>query len=206
MVIKRVIAYFIDILLVTFAASMLASISYLNPQLEKYNRVYNEYSKFYEEYTENMDNIKTDDISKYKTEIDNFNYDLTRNNLYGATISIVLTIIYFAVFQKYNNGQTLGKKLMKIKIDDNLSLTKYLIRTFILHNVLINGLKIILILILSREKYILANDILYVIALLIEATIIVMVALRQDNRGLHDLIVNSNVVPKDKEIIIKKEV
>ncbi len=203
MVMKRVVAYFIDILLVTFAASMLASISYLNPQLKAYNDIYNdEYVKFYEEYKDNIKEIKDEKLlEEYKNRLEDINYKLDRKNIYGATISILLTIIYFAIFQKYNNGQTLGKRIMKIKLS-NMSIFKYLIRTIILHNVWINALKIILILILSKKNYILANNVLYVLALLIETTIIIMVSMRKDNKGLHDLIVGSKVIeiPKEKEV------
>ena len=185
MVLKRVVAYFIDILVVVFASSMLASISYLNPQLDKYNKVYNEYIEKYE-------SLEFNNIDQ--NELRDINYQLDRSNIYGATISVVLTLLYFVVFQKYNNGQTLGKKLMKIKVDGNLSLFKYFIRTIILSNSIINVLKIAFILILSKEKYILISNVLYVLALLIEVTIIIMVTMRKDNRGLHDIVVGSNVI------------
>jgi len=194
MVLKRVVAYFIDVLLVTFAASMLASISYLNPQLEKYNKVYDEYIEFSESYLDNIKNNEAEDIAEYKTKLEDLNYRLSKNNLYGSAISIVLTVIYFVFFQKYNGGQTLGKKIMKIKLDNNLSLFKYLIRTLILHNVFINALRLILILMISKENYLFFNNILYIAELAIETTIIIMVVMREDNRGLHDLIVDSNVV------------
>lgn len=195
MVMKRVVAYFIDIVLITFASSMLASISYLNPQLDNYNKVYDEYLKFYDDYKSEVSNIKTEEVlKKYTNQLNDINYRLDRNNLYGATYSIILTIIYFVAFQKYNGGQTLGKKIMKIKVFDNLSLFKYLIRTLILHNVFINALKVALLLIISKENYILINSVLYILALLIETTIIIMVSMRSDNRGLHDIIVGSKVV------------
>ena len=167
------------------------------------NDIYNdEYVKFYEEYKDNIKEIKDEkSLEEYKNRLEDINYRLDRKNIYGATISILLTIIYFAIFQKYNNGQTLGKRIMKIKLS-NMSIFKYLIRTIILHNVWINALKIILILILSKKNYILANNILYVLALLIETTIIIMVSMRKDNKGLHDLIVGSKVIemPKEKEV------
>ena len=40
---KRILAYLIDVVIVLFASSMLSSISYLNPQLETYNKYYDEF-------------------------------------------------------------------------------------------------------------------------------------------------------------------
>ena len=179
MVLKRVIAYFIDIMLVVLAASMLASISYLNPQLKSYGRVYDEYLKVYEEHKTNKD----------------------KNNIYGTVISIVLIISYFAIFQKYNGGQTLGKKIMKIRVENNLSLPKYLLRTIILNNTWINALRAILVATVSKKTYISASEVLTIVALLVESAIIVMVVTRDDNRGLHDLIVGSkvNLLPEIKK-------
>ena len=183
MVIKRIIAYFIDILLVTFAASMLASISYINPQLENYNKIY-------EKINENTDINQLSEI----------NYDLERNNVYGSIIFIGVSLAYFVFFQKYNSNQTLGKKIMKIKISDKLSLAKYFIRALVLYNIFINILKVIFILSLSKEHYILVSKGLYIVALLIETTTIIMVTMRTDNRGLHDLIVGSKVIEEKKEV------
>ena len=190
MVLKRVIAYFIDILIVTFASSMLASISYLNPQLKKYEKIY-------EAYVEEYEKLDLKDVNR--EELADINYQLDRSNIYGAVISITLTIIYFVVFQKYNNGQTLGKKLMGIKIDGDLSLFKYFIRSLILYNLFINIAKVILILNISKEKYIKLNDTLFIIALIIEVGIFIMVTMREDKRGLHDIIVDSNVVSIERK-------
>ena len=69
-----------------------------------------------------------------------------------------------------------------------------MLRTLILYNVLFNLLKIILIFTISKENYILASNILYVGALMIETTTIVLVNMRRDGRGLHDIISGSHVI------------
>ena len=188
MIWRRILAYFIDILLVTFAASMLASISYLNPKLDKYNEIYEEYTKL----------IETDITEIDQDQLNDLNYKLEKNNIYGAIISITLTFAYFVVFQKYNDGQTLGKKLTKIKIEGNKSLISYLLRSLVLHNIFINGLKLILILNMSQAKYISISRILYVVELFIEVTILTMVLMREDKRGLHDLIADTKVVDANR--------
>ncbi len=200
---KRLIAYFIDMLIVVVASSMLASISYLNPQLDKYNEIYESFEETAKEY-----NDKKIEMSEYQNKIKEYNYDLDRNSIVSSSISIILITIYFVIFQKYNNGQTLGKKLMKIKIESNASIGKYLIRSLILYNLGINLIKILFVLLLSKENYMLASNILYVGALIIETTIVIMVCTRKDNRGLHDLAAGTNVIevkPNEiKEAVVKE--
>lgn len=187
MLLKRITAYLIDMTIVMLASSMLASISYINPQLDEYNKIYKEFTEVASKYSKN----EITDEEYNKLTID-YNYELEKNNIITMVISITTTILYFAIFQKYNNGQTLGKRIMKIKID-KLSLWRYLIRTIILYNVFFNLLKIILILIVSKENYILASNILYVGALMVETTTLVLINMRKDARGLHDLISGSHV-------------
>lgn len=189
MLLKRITAYLIDMIIVMIASSMLASISYINPQLDAYNRIYNEYTETYDKYTK-----KEISDEEYRVLLEDYNYELEKNNVVTIVISISTIIAYFAIFQKYNNGQTLGKKIMKIKISDNLNIWKYLLRTIILYNVIFNLLKLILIFTVSKENYLLMSNILYVGALAVETITLILVNTRADNRGLHDLISGSKVV------------
>lgn len=188
MLLKRITAYLIDMTIVMLASSMLASISYINPKLDDYNKVYKEFNEIASQYSKNE--ITEEKYNELALE---YNYQLEKNNIVTIVISITTIILYFVLFQKYNNGQTLGKRIMKIKIE-NLSFWRYLLRTLILYNVLFNLLKIILIFTISKENYILASNILYVGALMIETTTIVLVNMRRDGRGLHDIISGSHVI------------
>lgn len=189
MLLKRITAYLIDMIIVMLASSMLASISYINPQLDNYNKIYNEYTETYDKYTK-----KEITEDEYKVLLEDYNYELEKNNISTIVISIITIITYFTLFQKFNNGQTLGKRIMKIKVADNLSIWKYLLRTLILYNVIFNLLKIILIFTISKENYLIASNILYVGALVVETTTLILVNTRPDNKGLHDLIAGSKVV------------
>lgn len=193
---KRILAYLIDVVIVLFASSMLSSISYLNPQLETYNKYYDEYSEKTKDY---LDKKTTDD--EYLQITNDYSYKLERNSVYSSIISVVTILLYFGVFQKYNNGQTLGKKLLNIRVKGNLNIFKYLLRTAIIYNVFINVAKIILIVALDQNQYLIANKYLYILALVVEVTTIVMIMLRKDHKGLHDLIVGSEVVEENKKVV-----
>ena len=193
---KRILAYLIDVVIVLLTSSMLSSISYLNPQLETYNKYYDEYSEKTKDY---LDKKTTDD--EYLQITNDYSYKLERNSVYSSVISVVTILLYFGVFQKYNNGQTLGKKLLNIRVKGNLNVFKYLLRTAIIYNVFINVAKIILIVALDQNQYLNANKYLYILALVVEVTTIVMIMLRKDHKGLHDLIVGSEVVEENKKVV-----
>lgn len=193
---KRILAYLIDVVIVLLASSMLSSISYLNPQLETYNKYYDEYSEKTKDY---LDKKIADD--EYLQITNDYSYKLERNSVYSSIISVVTILLYFGVFQKYNNGQTLGKKLLNIRVKGNLNVFKYLLRTAIVYNVFINIAKIILIVALDQNQYLNANKYLYALALIVEVTIIVMIMLRKDHKGLHDLIVGSEVIEENKKVV-----
>lgn len=193
---KRILAYLIDVVIVLFASSMLSSISYLNPQLETYNKYYDEYSEKTKDY---LDKKTADD--EYLQITNDYSYKLERNSVYSSIISVVIILLYFGVFQKYNNGQTLGKKLLNIRVKGNLNVFKYLLRTAIIYNVFINVAKIILIVALDQNQYLIANKYLYALALVVEVTTIVMIMLRKDHKGLHDLIVGSEVIEENKKVV-----
>lgn len=193
---KRILAYLIDVVIVLFASSMLSSISYLNPQLETYNKYYDEYSEKTKDY---LDKKTADD--EYLQITNDYSYKLERNSVYSSIISVVTILLYFGVFQKYNDGQTLGKKLLNIRVKGNLNVFKYLLRTAIIYNVFINVAKIILIVALDQNQYLIANKYLYALALVVEVTTIVMIMLRKDHKGLHDLIVGSEVIEENKKVV-----
>lgn len=193
---KRILAYLIDVVIVLFASSMLSNISYLNPQLETYNKYYDEYSEKTKDY---LDKKTADD--EYLQITNDYSYKLERNSVYSSIISVVTILLYFGVFQKYNNGQTLGKKLLNIRVKGNLNVFKYLLRTAIIYNIFINVAKIILIVALDQNQYLIANKYLYALALVVEVTTIVMIMLRKDHKGLHDLIVGSEVIEENKKVV-----
>ena len=53
MLLKRITAYLIDMTIVMLASSMLASISYINPQLDEYNKIYKEFNEIASKYSKN---------------------------------------------------------------------------------------------------------------------------------------------------------
>ena len=103
----------------------------------------------------------------------------------------------FIVFQYLNKGQTLGKKLLKIKVKEkgeNPSLKSIIIRTVMINNIFSGLLYIILLYILNKKTYYLGYSIVYVIETLFIITSIMFVLYRKDKQGLHDMIAKTEVI------------
>ena len=214
-VIKRIIAYMIDILLVSFVSTLITSNSYINKDFKQYNEVYKEYDVFYEEYEENLEELQdlfeNEEITQdeYDTKLEklntsysdkniDYNYKLIKLSIISTIISILVILLYFVVIPYYFSGKTLGKWIMKLRLVSNnnkkLNILNYLIRCLILNSVLINILTIVMVLVLSKGEYLIYNQIVYVINYVIEMAIVFMIIFDKKNRGLHDYIANTKVV------------
>lgn len=112
---RRVLAFFIDVLLVSFVTILLAS----NPKINKYYYETEDYNKALMEKQKSL----TIDYGDTEHAIDNmFNqigqelYDSTKVQVYAYTIFLIVNTLYFAVFAFFNDGKTLGCALCRIKI------------------------------------------------------------------------------------------
>lgn len=247
-VLKRVGAYFIDIMLVSLVATLLSSNAYINKDYNKYEKVYNEYKQKYDSYenyytklenyyedkklTEKeynnllkLDSEYINDLNNYyedkKLEVDeydkliqklnidyaeietNYSYKLLKYSIIPTVVNLMCVLLYFVVFQFYFNGQTLGKKIMKLKVvssnEKKLSILNYLLRCLIVNEVFINIVSILCLVVLSKNNYIVSNKIIYIVTYILEMVILFMMVFDKSNRGLHDYISNTKVIEDKKE-------
>ena len=132
---------------------------------------------------------------KFIEETNNINYELSRGTYLSTISSIVIYILYFVVFQAYNRGQTLGKKLFRLQVlktngelPDINSLTG---RCLIPYGILVNFISVILILFASKDIYLSVDGILgYVHIFVIFISIILMFI---NGRGIQDYLANTKV-------------
>jgi len=248
LVLKRIGAYFIDIILVTLLSTLLSANSYINKDYDAYSKTYEEYNNEYDHYIEFYEKVekyyddnkiseeeynKLIDIEseydsylndyykdkiiseeEYKTLLKNinknyseketnYNYKLLKYSIIPTIVSLMSILLYFVVFQFYFNGQTLGKKLMKIRVISNnnkdLKIFNFFIRSLIVNEVFINILNLVFLIILSKDSFIEYNKIIYAVTYIIEMTILFTIVFNKDNRGLHDYISNTKVIEDKKE-------
>ena len=196
--IKRLTAYFIDIIIISVVAALISNISFINPKIKDYKKDYNEYVTIVKSYQENKISSKT-----YQKQIKNYTYYLNNDSLVTTFITLSLMLLYFGFYQWYKNGQTIGKKLMKIKIEDinnsKITIEKYMLRSIILYNIIIKLTDLVCLLFLSKNRYLLISNILYNIEMGITLVIMISIIFSKDKRGLHDLLCKTKVVTLDNE-------
>lgn len=189
----RLVAYIIDILIVSIICS---GLMFLIPENKNY-------SKYVKEYEQIQTDFIQEKISKeeYVNRSADIVYDIDYSNVVSMIIEIVLIILYFVVFQFYNKGQTLGKKLMKLRVisvsDTNITLNQIACRALIINTILINILILATLLFLGRDYYYYVSSGLQVIAGIIVFITLIMILFRKDGRGLHDVIVGTKVVQEN---------
>lgn len=196
---KRVSAYLIDILFVFLVISLISEIKFINPYYDKYISAYENYSNILEDYT-------NDDINEEEfTNLYNVSYyEVSKYSVSYNIVIIFCIIMYYGVFQKYNNGQTIGKKLMKIKVvdnntEENISLVNSLIRLIPMYYIYIGGLipliiDSILVFIVGENSFMTASLIVSYIFLIVSIVSFVFILVRKDKKGLHDILSNSKVI------------
>ena len=192
---KRIIGYLLDIVLVTLVATVISNIKIINPYHEKYMEVYEKYEEI----------VKNDDVKVDNEEIININYQIYKYKTISNSISIVCLLLYFGLFEYLADGETLGQKAMKIKIVHKDSKKRgrvwnYLIRIIILNNIIFTIIAMGLVFLLDANKFYYSS---YVISLIQSAVLlvnIIMIIMRKDHRGLHDMLSNTIVVSNNIDV------
>ena len=194
MKLKRLLAYVIDILIVGFIASAISSIEVINPY-------YDNYIEAYEKYSKEMDSLNEDNVfDKIKSEEFVLDYqNVLKYGVYSSVICITCYILYFGGFQKWNKNQTVGKKLMRLKVvnknnKDDVRLWQYILRTIIVYNLLFNSLSVVVSYMFKGNLFFTTSIITSIIGYVITYVGYIMILFRKDGKGLHDLLSGTEVM------------
>ena len=137
-------------------------------------------------------------INEYKDAVSDVNYNIQKLNFPVNVVSVSLSIGYFIVFTYLNKGQTLGKKILKLKLvkEDNNKpkLVDIIIRGLFIYGITSSLFNVIFVNILNKTLFM--N--IYVIISSIESILLVvstlMIIYRKDKRSLYDIITKTNVI------------
>ncbi len=192
---KRIGAFFIDIMLITLITNLFVSFI---PKSDKVKELNKEQKTIYDKY------VKEEiDSDKYIKKSNDIGYQISKETLYVDIIANVVIIGYFIIYQYKNKGKTLGKQLMKIQIvkndDSKLSVNDITIRSLLVNSLLVSIMSMIMIMFLPKNIYIEANNIIYLIQGMIILVSMLMINIRKDQRGIHDLITNTKVIAIEEE-------
>lgn len=140
----------------------------------------------------------------YKTDYKEIYYQIEQNSIVYFIIYLIVVFAYFVGFNKITNGQTLGKKLTRLKIvnsKDSMSpvpVWSYIVRTLLLYQPIYYIAKLIGIFTLDKSSYYTVTSYIYDFQYYLELIIIIMITIRADGRGLHDILAQTRVALIDK--------
>lgn len=194
---KRIIAFVIDIVIVSLVVSLINLLP-LDPYKDKYKDAYEKYNEVVQKSTE-------DEKNDYKDEIIELNYEVYKYRTYSSMFSATALILYFGVLPLVMNGQTLGKKIMKLRVVSNnekkLNFWKYLIRIVILNNIWLSLINIGAVYVVSGVKFYYVTYVISMLSSLIYMLNLIMVMFRKDNRGLHDMVAGTKVIEVSNDVV-----
>lgn len=204
---KRVVAFILDFVFVAIILSFVVNIDFLNPLRYDYMdasknsaEVYND---AYSEYLESDASIKSTEVfinkvapAVVKTE---------KNSIFAYIWYLVLSFLYFVVFTYYTGGQTLGKKILGLKVvhkDGSKATIKDLALRFTfygwsfmygMHIQIILNLLLMLMPLNSSNYFTIYSGITF-LAFIYEIALIITFYIQKEHRSIHDLISKTKVI------------
>ncbi len=192
---KRLGAYILDAIIVSFIFSVLTMFIKESNNLINLNNQLNTIS-------ENFIN-KTITMKEYFNQYSSIEYLISKEMFLQNLFSLILMIGYFVILPYYYNGQTIGKKLMKIKIvkeDDKLTINDLALRSLLANGIAMTFIELALIFLIKDTAYFITISILSFIQFLLVITSIFMILYRKDKKALHDIVCKTLVVDENLEV------
>lgn len=186
---ERALAYIIDMIIVSLVFGVIT--------------VFFTTSSNYQKLSEELDTV-TNDFIDQKIDIDTYIYkqadishDMDKEIIMFNVLNGFLLVGYFVILPYYYNGQTIGKKLMKIKIvskSGELTLNQLLIRALIIDGIGSLVIMLSLVYILNGYSYFIVNSLLNVVETILTIISIVFIIRKENHRGIHDLLSGTEVI------------
>lgn len=190
---QRILAFLLDAVIVFVLTFFITLFIPINDTTQK---LYEEENRILEDYVDG-----TSSMEDYVNQLVDIEYDISKQTVISSIVAIVISLIYYVVYPCYNEGQTLGKKLMKIRIkklnNEDLSMNDLLIRAMINNSILVNIVLVVLVLFLSKDLYLGSSSMLTLVQYVVLAISLFMVAFTRNGQGLHDKVVHTIVVRSD---------
>lgn len=188
---KRILAYLIDLL---FLGSIIIFIYQFIPEPKVVTDLQTDIAVLNEEYLNRQ--IET---SSYLRSYSNLIYDVDQKQVIFPIINFITIFLYFVIVPFLLQGQTIGKYIMKIRIESNKE--KLSIFTLTVRNLIVNGLGYLILsflalLFVPKNMYLYVISILGIIQLGLVITSAFMIIYRKDKKGIQDILTNTKVVKK----------
>lgn len=187
---QRIVSYVVDIILIGIISSL---ITFWIPESETYKKAIESQNEYFEDYQN-----KEIEINEYVDKMYQTYYTLEKETIIKSVITIIITFAYFATYAYYNNGQTLGKKLMHIKVvnEDGQDVThlQMALRTLIINECFLSIVSVIMLFFIKSNQYLYTVGLVGFMQSIIVIICLLMIIIRKDKRGLHDLLCKTKVI------------
>lgn len=191
---KRFTAYIIDFIILFFISCI---INLIIPTSQNFVNLNNELISVNDSFLSG--NI---DFDTFFNQYSTISYGIDKEMFLYSLVDVVVCILYFVLYPLYNNGQSIGKKLVGIRIVSNdetdASSNCLLVRYLLMHSIGTSIITMCLIFILSDFNYVVAVSILSFLQFLVVIISVFMVIYRNDFRSLPDLVAGTKVIEVKK--------
>ncbi|MEE0014659.1 MAG: RDD family protein [Bacilli bacterium] len=188
--VQRFIAFLLDIFILSSIASL---ISYPFLDAKSIDKLNKNSSEVIEKYT-----TGEIDMDTYVDEVKGISYQLSQKQGVVSLVTLFLAVLYFIVYQYYNNGQTIGKKLMKIKVvsstDKEITMNSFIFRSLIVNSILVDMISFAIVIFGNETVYFYGVAICGIIKYTLLLICGFMVMWSKSGLGLHDRIAHTTVV------------
>lgn len=191
--IQRALAYIIDMVLIILIVNIVGSV-FNQKQLEELDK----------ELNDKLDNVTSveqfydDSSEELLEELLDIEYKIDKASAPITAVNVVISIGYFIIFQYMNNGQTLGKKIFKIKVESEkkkkVSLLQMTLRSLLINVIAFNLINVLAVVFLPKEWYLSINSIVTFGQWLVFIISSLLILYNKDKNGVHDMLAKTKVV------------
>ena len=192
---KRLAAFIIDSIIVTMVFTLLTNFMPLSKNVETLNKEMSEVSEKY--LNEEITSLE------YYNQYGILSHSLDKEMFLSSLLNFVLLIGAFVIIPHYNKGQTIGKKLLKIKLvkdEGELGINDLIIRNVITNGFAYTLIGLTIMFLVNDSVYFITISILSFIQFLLVITSVFMVLYRHDKKGLQDIICKTSVIEENIEV------
>ena len=187
---QRLCAFIIDMFLISMVASVITQ-PFTNQ--ENVQKLSDEVMTTMDEYTK-----KKIDVDTYMSRTSDISYDMARETVLSSIISIAIALIYFVIVQFKCNGQTIGKKLLHIRVvkqdNSNLAINDILFRALLIDSILFDMITLCFTVFSNKDGYFYGVGIVQFIQYVVLFVSCMMILSKNNKQGLHDIIAKTEVI------------
>ena len=191
--IQRFLAYVIDMILIILIVNIIGS-AFNQKQLKELDKELNDKLNT----VESVEQFYDDSSEELLNELADIQYRIDKASAPITAVNIIISIGYFIIFQYMNNGQTLGKKLFKIKVQsekkEKLSLMQITVRILLINVIAFNFINVLAVVFLSKDLYLAVNSIVTFGQWIIFIASVLLILYNKDKNGVHDMLAKTKVI------------